>query len=129
MRYSSPPDPRAYSEQVYALVRQIPPGRVATYGQIAGLIPPPPGVDGETYLRMSPRWVGGAMASAPDDVPWQRVINAQGKISDRRGLGPAVQRNLLEQEGVQFDERDRVDLKTYGWRRDDEPAGSQPGLL
>jgi methylated-DNA-protein-cysteine methyltransferase-like protein len=72
--------------------------------------------------------VGGAMANAPDDVPWQRVINSQGKISLRPGLGPAVQRNLLEQEGVVFDAKDRVDLKTYGWREDEEDT-QQPSLF
>lgn len=129
MRYSSPPDPKAYALQVYSLVRRIPAGKVATYGQIALLIPPPAGVPADDYRRAGAIWVGGAMANAPDDVPWQRVINSQGKISPRPGLGPAVQRNLLEQEGVLFDERDRVNLKQYSWN----PAGGdepqQPALL
>jgi methylated-DNA-protein-cysteine methyltransferase-like protein len=86
-----------------------------TYGQIAALILPPPGVDPAQYLKLSPRWVGSAMAQCPDDVPWQRVINSQGKVSPRPGFGPTVQRKLLEQEGVVFDEHDRVDLKRYGW--------------
>ena len=127
MRYSSPPDPKAYAEQVYAIVRRIPSGRVMTYGQIALMILPPSGVPVDDYRRAAPIWVGGAMANAPEGVPWQRVINSQGKISLRPGLGPAVQRNLLEQEGVAFDEKDRVDLKRYGWSGEDEPA--QPSLL
>jgi methylated-DNA-protein-cysteine methyltransferase related protein len=56
------------------------------------------------------------MAQAPDSLPWQRVINSQGKVSERPGLGPLAQRQLLEREGVVFDERGRVDLKTYGWK-------------
>ncbi len=128
MRYSSPPDPKSYAEQVYAWVRQIPAGRVATYGQIALLIPPPAGVTADDYRRAGAIWTGGAMANAPDDVPWQRVINSQGKISTRPGLGPAVQRNLLEQEGVVFDAKDRVDLKRYGWTPGQDSA-DQPSLL
>jgi methylated-DNA-protein-cysteine methyltransferase related protein len=114
MQYTSPPNQQAYYEQVWNLVRQIPPGKVAAYGQIALMIPPPVGVDFDAYKAFSPRWVGGAMAACPDDVPWQRVINSQGKISPRPG-GAEKQRQLLEQEGVEFDAKDRVDFKKYGW--------------
>jgi len=110
--YSSPPNPQAYYQQVWELTRQIPRGKVATYGQIAKLIPPPMGVDFEAYKAFSPRWVGGAMAACPDDVPWQRVINSQGKISERDGA--ERQRQLLEEEGILFI-KDKVDLKKYGW--------------
>lgn len=92
------------------------------------MILPPPGVDAEQYRRVGAIWVGGAMANAPDDVPWQRVINSQGKISPRPGVGPAVQRQLLEQEGVVFDAKERVDLKTYGWPGDDS-SPEQPSLF
>ena len=121
--FSSPPDPQAYYQQVWDLVRQIPPGRVATYGQIAKLFPPPMGVEIEAYAAFGPRWVGGAMAACPDDVPWQRVINSQGKISERAGA--ERQRLLLEQEDVQFDAKNRIDLKKYGWKgraRDRNPV-------
>jgi methylated-DNA-protein-cysteine methyltransferase related protein len=116
MSYSNPPDPKHYNEQVYRVARAIPEGRVMAYGHIAHLILPPLSVPPDTYLKLSPRWVGSAMASCPDDVPWQRVINSQGKISERPGFGVLVQRKLLEDEGVVFDERDRVDLKRYGWQ-------------
>ena len=115
MSYSSPPDPKLYNDKVYLIARAIPEGRVMAYGHIAQLIVPPVAVPPDTYMRLSPRWVGGAMANCPDDVPWQRVINSQGKISERPGMGTLVQRKLLEDEGVVFDERDRVDLKRYGW--------------
>jgi len=115
MRYSTPPNQQAYYEQVWELVRQIPKGKVAAYGQIALMLPPPNGVEIEAYKAFGPRWVGGAMANCPDDVPWQRVINSQGKISPRPG-GAEKQRLLLEQEGVEFDAKDRVDFKKYGWR-------------
>ena len=115
MQYTSPPNQQAYYEQVWNLVRKIPHGKVAAYGQIALMIPPPNGVEFEAYKAFGPRWVGGAMAACPDDVPWQRVINSQGKISPRPG-GAEKQRQLLEQEGVEFDAKDRVDLKKYGWK-------------
>jgi methylated-DNA-protein-cysteine methyltransferase-like protein len=118
MPFSNPPDPKTYDAKVYEVVRVIPVGRVMTYGQIASLIVPPAGVEPDTYLRLSPRWVGAAMAHCPDDVPWQRVINSQGKVSPRPGYGPMVQRSLLQQEGIQFDDRERVDLEQYNWEPD-----------
>jgi methylated-DNA-protein-cysteine methyltransferase-like protein len=99
MRHTSPPNQQAYYEQVWNLVRQIPRGKVASYGQIALMLPPPMGVDFESYKAFSPRWVGGAMAACPDGVPWHRVINSQGKISPRPG-GAEKQRILLEEEGA-----------------------------
>jgi methylated-DNA-protein-cysteine methyltransferase-like protein len=116
--FSNPPNPKAYNARVYELVSAIPAGRVATYGQIARLVPLAEGVDPGAYLRLSPRWVGAAMAACPDEVPWQRVINSQGKISPRPGFGVLVQRKLLEDEGVVFDAHDRVDLKRFGWQPD-----------
>ena len=112
MRFSSPPDPQAFYQQVWSLVRKIPRGKAATYGQIALMIPPPLGVELETYKAFAPRWVGGAMAACPDDVPWQRVINSQGKISARDGA--EKQRQLLEEEGIVF-VKDKIDLKKFGW--------------
>jgi methylated-DNA-protein-cysteine methyltransferase-like protein len=121
MQFINPPNQKAYYEQVWNLVRKIPPGKVASYGQIALMLPVPNGVEFETYKTLGPRWVGGAMAACPDDVPWQRVINSQGKISERPGA--ERQRQLLEEEGVVFI-KDKVDFKKYGWRglgEEDEP--------
>ena len=98
----------SFFAQVYEVVRRIPPGKVATYGQIARLLGKP----------RAARTVGWALHSIPEgsDVPWQRVINAKGTISlDARGPGGAIQRVLLEAEGIVFDEQGRVDLKKYGW--------------
>ena len=83
--FTSPPNMQQFQSLVWDLVRQISRGRVATYGQIAMMLPPPPGVEIEAYRAFGPRWVGGAMANCPDDVPWQRVINAKGEISPRPG--------------------------------------------
>jgi methylated-DNA-protein-cysteine methyltransferase-like protein len=104
-----------FNETVWEIVRQIPAGKVANYGQIAALIPAPAGVDDGHYAAYRARWVGTAMSQSPAGVPWQRVINAQGKISLSRGGWQEKQRRLLEAEGVEFDPRDRVDLARFGW--------------
>ena len=119
---TNPPDPQAFNAAVWEIVRRIPAGRVATYGQIAAMLPPPEGVNLAEYEAQGARWAGGAMAACADDVPWQRVINAQGKISLRQGGGPVRQRALLEAEGVEFDEKERVDLDRYRWN----PVGDPP---
>lgn len=115
---SQPPDPRSFYGLVWEIVRQIPEGRVSTYGQIASMIPPPPGADPIQYERLKARWVGRAMNAAPvgGGIPWQRVINSQGMISLPRGSAAAdEQRARLEMEGVEFDARGRVDFRQVGW--------------
>ena len=112
--FTSPPDMRFFQVRVWEVARLIPPGKVATYGQIAALLPPPGNMDPKAYLAFGPRWVGGAMAGCPGDVPWQRVINAQGKISSRQGS--REQHKLLEDEGVVFDARERIDLARFAWQ-------------
>ncbi len=114
MKYTSPQNKAEYYRVIWEVVRQIPMGKVSTYGQIASFIPLPEGVDMKTYRAFGARWVGGAMRNCPDDVPWHRVINSQGKIS-LKGSAYERQRQLLVIEGVKFDERDRVDLDLYGW--------------
>lgn len=114
----SPPNPQTFNPIVWEIVRQIPEGRVSTYGQIASMIPPPPGVDELQYRRLSPRWVGNAMhlVEASSGVPWQRVINSKGEISLRgSGDGHTIQRHLLEAEGIQFDDQGRVNFGEFGW--------------
>ena len=109
-----PPDKRrTFYTTVWKIARQIPAGKVSTYGQVAALVPQPDGVTPEDYKAFRARWAGQAMADCPPDVPWQRVINAEGKISLRPGA--EMQRQLLETEGVTFDAKGRVDLKQYGW--------------
>lgn len=96
-------------QRIYDIVRRIPPGRVATYGQVAF----------EAGLPGRARQAGYAMAALPDDsdVPWHRVVNARGEISRRSGGPPFehIQRTLLEAEGVSFDRRGRIDLGRYRW--------------
>jgi methylated-DNA-protein-cysteine methyltransferase-like protein len=119
MKFTAPPKRQDFNERVWALARRIPRGKVASYGQLALMLAPPAGVESSTYRAFGPRWVGGAMAACPDDVPWQRVLNSQGKISQRPGA--EKQRKLLEAEGVVF-KNDRVDLKTFGWSGTSEPT-------
>lgn len=117
-KYTSPANKMIYNNQVWEVVLQIPHGKVATYGQIASLIPPPEGMPAESYRKLSPRWVGAAMAGSPEGIPWQRVINASGKIS-LSGESAQRQRELLEDDGVEFDERGRIDLKRFQWTTSD----------
>jgi len=94
--------------RIYAAVKRIPRGRVATYGQIAKLA----GLPGQA------RQVGYALHAlrSATAVPWQRVVNAAGAISLRPTTGGVTQRILLEKEGVRFDARGRIALRTFGWR-------------
>jgi O-6-methylguanine DNA methyltransferase len=100
-------------QKIYAAIRRIPRGKVATYGQIAAL----------AGLPRRARMVGRALSTTPEeiDVPWQRVVNAQGTISARSdGIGWAegYQRHLLEEEGVVFSKSGRIDLDRFGWDPD-----------
>ena len=99
-------DETAYREKVFTLVARIPKGNVMTYGSIAAVL-------GEGY---TPRTVGYVMHNSPDGVPWQRVINSQGKCSTGRLTIPLnLQREMLEAEGVVFSKSGRCDLRMYQW--------------
>lgn len=103
---------RGFDRAVFFLVRQIPRGRVVTYGQLAALLGFP----------RAARAVGYAMKRCPHDIPWQRVVNARGGISLRANVsGMITQRVLLAQEGLPF-RRGRVDLTRHGWA----PPGKIP---
>ncbi len=102
----APPPGISPFERVWALVKRIPRGRVATYGQLSRRI----------GARLTPVGVGWAIRAAPPGaLPWQRVVNATGGISTDREH-PGVQRALLEEEGVGFTAEGKVDLVRYGWR-------------
>jgi methylated-DNA-protein-cysteine methyltransferase related protein len=105
----------------YRIVRRIPRGRVATYGAVALAAGKP----------RAARQVGFALAAlrgSVHDVPWQRVLGARPRghaaISLLDPVGAAVQRRLLEEEGVAFDERGRIDLARYGWRTGQSARGA-----
>jgi methylated-DNA-protein-cysteine methyltransferase related protein len=104
-------DGQSYRERVYEIVRRIPAGRVMTYGQIAEIL-------GKGYTA---RTVGYVMHGPnAENVPWQRVINAQGKCSTGKITLPVnLQQSILESEGVKFDQNGRCDLRSVLW----SPAG------
>ena len=110
--------PRAAVARIYKIARQIPYGRVATYGQIAQVMGPP----------VTAREVGDAMAALRDGqpdppVPWQRVINAQGRVSTGQR-----QQTLLEQEGVTFSVKGVTDLGRFGWQGPDPEWAAARGF-
>lgn len=119
MRSPSEPEEREHFEAVYAFVRSVPPGKVVTYGQVAGSL---------TGVALTARQVGAAMRDAPEDVPWQRVVGANGylPIAHRSPELKLLQRRLLAQEGVSFftTDRDRVDMTAHQWRGAPPETGS-----
>jgi len=124
--------PVSFNELVYALVRHIPPGHVLNYGRIAEWLEAPQGA----------REVGWAMSSlhGKHNVPWHRVVNAQGRVSIKGSpLAAAEQRARLEAEGIVFDENDKLDMEKHLWNppwpeveaiirqaREDDPEPDQP---
>ena len=109
-RYNANAMPSPFSSKVLQLIRQIPKGKVATYGQIAALAGNP----------RAARQVAWLLHSASDKygLPWQRVIGAQGRISLPQGRGHRLQKKLLEQEGVQFQRGGQINLDLYQWKPD-----------
>jgi methylated-DNA-protein-cysteine methyltransferase-like protein len=107
-----------FAEEVYAVVRSVPPGHVTTYGTIARLLGRVRGA----------RQVGWAMRHCPDDVPAHRVVGAGGYLSGGWAFGhPSIQRALLEEEGVRFVGEERCDIAVHLWPRDDD-ASTIPAL-
>ncbi len=102
-------------EAIYAAVRQIPAGKVATYGQIAAI----------AGLPNQARLVGYALfrVDLASDIPWHRVINAKGEISQSafRSGGDDLQRVLLEAEGIEFDAKGKIGLNRDRWTGNDDP--------
>ena len=102
-------------QKMLLVIREIPQGRVATYGQIAWIVG-----------AASPRMAGYALGGLPadTDIPWQRVVNSHGGISPRGDpLATDRQRKRLAGEGIQFLADGRIDLERYGW------AGPDPDWL
>ncbi len=116
MSDTASPESPSFRARVLRLVEQIPPGRVMTYGQLATLA----GAPGAA------RQVGFVMnALADSELPWQRVVNAQGAVStDKLGFGD-IQRGLLGNEGIAFDASGRLDLKRLQWWPDEAEGGLQ----
>jgi methylated-DNA-protein-cysteine methyltransferase-like protein len=101
-----------FRERVIGIVAAVPTGRVVTYGQVALLAGAP----------RAARQVGAVLNGLrePEDLPWQRVINAEGRLSTYKIGAGELQKALLEAEGVVFDGDGRVDLRRFRW--DPHPA-------
>ena len=107
--------------RIYAAVKKIPKGRVATYGQIAVL----------AGMARAARQVGYALHALPhaSRVPWHRVVNHLGRISLRSSGGhDQWQRVLLEEEGVEFDSADRIALSRFQWRPQAQRRAKTPSF-
>lgn len=102
-------------DRIWRIVRRIPRGRVATYGQIARMV------------RVGPRQVGYALHNVPHgmELPWHRVINSQGRVSLPRAGGYERQKALLLKEGIRFN-REKVDLQRYQWRTRVSSSSARP---
>ena len=92
------------SQRIIEIIKRIPKGKVATYGQIAGMAGNP----------LASRLVVWTLnSSKAENLPWHRIINSQGMISLKRGFGYEEQKKLLETEGVVFDKNDKIDLRRF----------------
>lgn len=98
---------KGFYERVVKFIRSIPLGRVATYGQIADYAGNPRAAREVAYILHS--------SSEKENLPWQRVINSKGRISMKPGRGYELQKKLLQDEGVVFDEEDKVDFNRFLW--------------
>lgn len=115
----------SFTDQVIHLIKQIPKGKVATYGQIAALAGKPHGSRGVAWILNS--------SSKAHKLPWQRVINSKGKISfPKMSKEFRTQKNLLLKEKIEFTEDDSISLKTFGWKKKPKVAkktSSRPSLF
>lgn len=117
MSIKIPPNQQAFFEQASDFVRKVPHGRVVTYGQIAQALSEHKDLDFEDSEVSGSRLVGSAMAACPVDVPWHRVINAQGRVSS--WVDASRQQLLLEKEGLCF-LQGRLDLNECQWLGPDQ---------
>jgi methylated-DNA-protein-cysteine methyltransferase-like protein len=99
--------PTRFSQKVKAIIKAIPRGKVATYGQIAAKAGNP------RAARQVVRVLHAC--SHADDLPWQRVVNRHGEIALKPGNGYEIQKQLLLVEGIAFDDDDRIDFNRYLW--------------
>ncbi len=97
----------SFHQKVKYVIKKIPMGKVATYGQIAAFA-------GNHRAARQVAWVLHS-SSRKDKLPWHRVVNSEGRISLRPNYGYEIQKELLKKEGIKFDENDRIDFKNYLW--------------
>jgi methylated-DNA-protein-cysteine methyltransferase related protein len=105
---NSGPGINSFTFKAKRLIKQVPRGKVATYGQVAALAGSPLGARQVVRVLHS--------SSRKDNLPWHRIINGTGRISLPPGGGYEEQKALLLQEGISFDSTDRIDLDLFQWR-------------
>ncbi|MFC2170329.1 MGMT family protein [Acidobacteriota bacterium] len=101
-----------FTSEIIRLIKAIPRGKVATYGQIAYLTGLYPSVRRVVWILHS--------CSEKEGLPWHRVVNQKGTISLKPGAGYEKQKSLLEAEGIVFEKKDRIDLNRFPWEPDEE---------
>ena len=99
--------PKSFYQRVIAIIKNIPEGKVATYGQIATYAGNPRAARQVSYILHS--------SSEKENLPWHRVINSKGSISLKPGHGYELQKQMLKKEGITFNENDCIDLKRFLW--------------
>ncbi|EMY77516.1 putative uncharacterized protein YbaZ [Leptospira weilii serovar Ranarum str. ICFT] len=100
----------SFFKEVYTLVKKVPKGKVTSYGRVAALLGKPRAARAVGYA------LNALSKGQEQKVPWQRVINSQGKISFRGDTGRSIlQKKMLEDEGIQFNSAETIDLKVFGW--------------
>jgi methylated-DNA-protein-cysteine methyltransferase-like protein len=99
--------PKTFYQRVIAIIKNIPEGKVATYGQIATYAGNPRAARQVSFILHS--------SSEKEDLPWHRVINSKGSISLKPGHGYELQKQMLKKEGITFKENDCIDLKRFLW--------------
>jgi methylated-DNA-protein-cysteine methyltransferase-like protein len=98
---------KSFHQRAIEIIKQIPEGKVATYGQIAAYAGNPRGARQVAYILHS--------SSRKENLPWHRVVNSKGGISLKPGSGYGLQKKLLEKEGIIFDKNNCIDLKRFLW--------------
>jgi methylated-DNA-protein-cysteine methyltransferase-like protein len=98
---------KTFYQRIIVAIKAVPRGKVATYGQIARYVGNPGAARHVAYILHA--------SSRKENLPWHRIINSKGSISLKKGHGYELQKRLLEDEGVVFDNDDRVDLARFGW--------------
>jgi len=101
-----------FTSEAVRLIKSIPYGKVATYGQLAYLTGYYPSVRRVVWILHS--------LSEKEGLPWHRVVNRKGEISLKPGAGYEKQKELLKNEGIVFNEKGRIDLNLYLWEPEEE---------
>lgn len=97
----------SFTQRVKNVIRKVPRGKVATYGQIASYAGNPRGARQVVRILHT--------SSGKERLPWHRIVNRQGRIALKPGYGYEIQRELLRKEGIRFDENDAIDFDRYLW--------------